>query len=58
MERKVMTKLQSYKSLYEKGIYLVNHLLDKGRLRSIEHFRNLGVNSEEAFIILEIYIIR
>ena len=29
--------------------------MDKGRLRSIEHFRNLGVNSEEALIILEIY---
>ena len=39
-------------SLYEKGIYLVNHLLDKGRLRPIEHFQNLGVNSKEAFIIL------
>ena len=36
-------------------IYIVNHLLDKGKLRSIEHFRNLGVNSEEALIILEIY---
>ena len=43
------------RSLYEKGIYLCNHIMDKGRLKSVEFFKNIGLNSKSLHIIIDIY---
>ena len=33
--------------LFEKEIYAVNHLLNKGRVKSVEYFKDLGMNSTD-----------
>ena len=41
-------------SLYAKEIYAVDHLLNKGRVKSIEHFQSLGTNSKDLLMITDI----
>ena len=41
-------------SLYAKEIYAVDHLLNKGRVKSIKHFQNLGTNSKDLLMITDI----
>ena len=41
-------------SLFEKEIYAVDHLLNKGNVKSIEYFRNLGMNSTDLLMITDI----
>ena len=48
-------KMFCINSLYEKGIYLVNHIMEKGKLRSIEHFQNIGVDHNELLMIMDIF---
>ena len=41
-------------SLFEKEIYAVDHLLNKGSVKSVEYFRNLGMNSTDLLMITDI----
>ena len=41
-------------SLFAKEIYAVDHLLNKGRVKSIEYFQNLGMNSKDLLMITDI----
>ena len=43
-------------SLFKKEIYAVDHLLNKGNVKSIEYFRNLGMNSTDLLMITDICI--
>ena len=40
-------------SLFEKEICAVDHLLNKGSVKSVEYFRNLGMNSTDLLIITD-----
>ena len=42
-------------SFYEKEIYTINHILDKGRMKHFQYFLNLGVNSSELLTVYDIY---
>ena len=48
-------KMFFHSSLYKKEIFSLNHIIDKGRLKSLEYFQRFGVNSEELLIINDIY---
>ena len=41
-------------SLFAKEIFAVDHLLNKGRVKSIEYFQNLGMNSKNLLMITDI----
>ena len=38
--------------LFNKGIYLVEHILEKERVKTIDYFHNIGLSSEN---IMEIW---
>ena len=40
---------------FEKGIYRVDHLLENGRIKPAHKFLNLGFNSNELVMIIDIY---
>ena len=42
-------------NLYEKGFFLIYHMLDKGHLRSVEYFQNLGMESDDLLWIHDIF---
>ena len=44
-----------HRSLYEKEVYALDHIIYKGRMRSLEYFLRIGVNSKELLIINDIY---
>ena len=48
-------KMFCINSLYKKGIYLVNHIMEKGKILSVEHFKNTGVNHIELLMITDIF---
>ena len=49
-------KMFFHSSLYKKRhFFSLNHIVDKGRLKSLEYFQRSGVNSEELLIINDIY---
>ena len=41
-------------SLFEKETYVVDHLLNKGSVKSVEYFQNLGMNSTDLLMISDI----
>ena len=42
-------------SLFEKEIYAADHfILNKGSVKSVEHFQNLGMNSTDLLMITDI----
>ena len=45
-------------SLFEKEMYAVDHLLNKGNIKYIEYFRNLGMNSTDLLMITDIYVMQ
>ena len=42
-------------SLYKKRIYLVEHIMEKGNIQSLEHFQNIWVNHKELLMIMDIF---
>ena len=48
-------KMFCINSLYKKGIYLVEHIMEKGNIRSVEYFQNFGVNHKELLMIMDIF---
>ena len=42
-------------SFYEKGIFTLDHILDKGKVKPFQYFLNLGMNTSDLITIYDIY---
>ena len=40
--------------LFEKDVYLISHIWNKGRVKSVETFLNLGMKSKELSMIIDL----
>ena len=43
------------KELLERGIVMLNHILDNGHIKPVAYFLNLGMRSENLVTIIDIY---
>ena len=42
-------------SWFEKGMYMIDHILERGRVKPFRYFLDLGLNSTELLTIIDIY---